>query len=387
MTRVTPVRTARGALALLAVATAVPSIGAAQRSTTPSAMSTSAKRSEWLLVNTVEQGWDSNVRYLSTADADYISQGRSALSVLHIRPRGRVAVRAAGALVRYRDLKDFNAFTYDLGLDGNRRFSAVVTGFAGVGYQKRLSTDVVGLAGLPLLALSNQTTFSAATGIERRISSTTTGSVEFGYSSTTFDTPALRPGNALTGKGQLRHLYGRRSAISLLTEVQDGASQGIPLAAQGLSAGWEPSLGQAQAKFVAGATRISTGAAARVIATGAAQLSDSVGRGILAAGVSRGVSQAFGIGQLLTNDVATLTYDFQARRGNFVTVAAALASSAPSAGAGTTFRSSSVTAGLRRVLRSGVTAGASASYRQRKDIAVASGLAANLALGYTLGSR
>lgn len=387
MTTRFPTSAARVALALAAVGTALAPVVHAQRTMTPSAMSTEAKRSEWLLVTTVEQGWDSNVRYLTGKDADFITQGNASLKALRIRPRGKVGITASGGIVNYRTVTDFNAFTYAVGVDGNRRLTPKVTGFAGAGYQKRLSTDVVGAAGLPLLSLSNQRTFSAATGLERRFSPATTANAELVFSNTTFDSPALVPGSAWVGKGQVKHLYGRRSSVSLLTEVQQGESQGVPLDAQTLSAGWEPPLGRLQGKFVLGSTRIATGAAPRYVATGAAQLSDSVAGGAFTAGVARSVSQAFGVGQLLTNEGATLGYEFKARRGNFITLGAAASRSIPSSGTGIRFTSQALTAGLRRVLRSGLTLGASTSYRQRKDLVEATGYGFNMAFGYAFGSR
>lgn len=387
MTRAMQTLAARVALALAAAGTVLAPSAHAQRTMTPSAMSPEAKRSEWLLVTTVEQGWDSNVRYLTGKDADFITQGNASLKVLRIRPRSKVGITASGGLVNYRTVTDFNAFTYAVGLDGNRRLTPKVTGFAGAGYQKRLSTDVVGAAGLPLLSLSNQETFNAATGLERRFSPATTATADVTYSSTTFDSPALVPGSAWVGKGQVKHLYGRRSSVSVLGEVQQGQSQGVPLDAQTLSLGWEPPLGRLQGKFVLGSTRISTGATPQYIATGAAQLSDSLGGGAFTAGVARSVSQAFGVGQLLTNEGASLSYDFKARRGNFVTLGAATSRSIPSSGTGIRFTSQALTAGLRRVLRSGLTLGASASYRQRKDIVEAKGYGFNMAFGYAFGSR
>ena len=306
--------------------------------------------------------------------------------MMRVRPRGRVGVTASGGLLRYGELTAFNTFNYSAIVDGSRRFTPFLTGWASAGYQKLLTVDVVG-PGLPLLGLANQKTALGNVGLERRFTPLTSLKVEGGYTSTTFDTDRLLPGDAITSRAELRHRYNPGSAVSLVAKVQQGDAQGVSLETQALEAGWEPRIGSATLRLFAGATRVVLASTTTYLPTGAMQLSDSVGaHGVLQVGLSRDVAQAFGLGQLQTNEIGTLSYDLRARRGNFVTLTGVVARSAPSSGAGIDFTTQALTAGVRRVLSSGVTIGAGATYRRRKDVVVASGYGGLISLGYTLGS-
>jgi hypothetical protein len=380
------VRTARAFLALGLCASVSDSVLVAQRIEAARGPSTE-RRGSWGLITTVDQGWDSNVRFLSSSDADYITQVRSVLTGMRVRPRGRIGVTASGGLVRYGALSSFNTFNYSAIVDGSRRLTPFLTGWASAGYQKLLTVDVVG-PGLPLLGLANQNTVLGNLGIERRFTPLTSLRVEGGYTSTTFDTDRLLPGDVITGRSELRHRYSPRGAMSLVAKVQQGDAQGVSLEAQALEAGWEPRIGSATLRVLAGATRVVLASTTTYLPTGSVQLSDSVGaRAVFQAGLSRDVAQAFGLGQLLTNEIGTVSYDFRARSGDFLTLTGVVARSSPTSGTGTEFVTQAVTAGVRRVLSTGVTFGAGATYRRRKDVVVASGYGGLISLGYSLGSR
>lgn len=347
----------------------------------------SAGPSAWLWTTTAEQGWDSNVRYVADGDPDRILRLRSALSVRRQGARGAVSLLGGGNLIRYGKTTGLNTFAYEAELAGTRRFTLRTTGTVGAFSRTQLATDVYGAANLPLLVLANQKAVGGTASLERRFTPTTTGRIEGGYATVTFDTPLLVPGSALTGKALLTHKYRSRGSVLLTAEAQDGKAMGIPLSMQSLSAGWDASVGHVQVRVIPGVTHIAAGGPSRMLATGLAQVADSLGPGAWTVGVSRLASQAFGLGQLLTTNAATVAYDFQARRGNFFTLAAAIADSHESTGAGTQFQSSSLTAAMRRVLLSGVTFGWGVSWRQRKDISQAEGFAAQAQFGYSLGSR
>lgn len=344
-------------------------------------------RSSWLWVTTAEQGWDSNVRYISADDADRINRLNSALVVSRQSLRGSVAVNVGGSAVRYAALGQLDTYTYDIGVEGKRRLTVRTSGTAGVTHSTRLSTDVVGVPQLPLLALALQRATAGKLSGEHRFSSATTGVAEAGYRYVSFDTPLLVSGGAFTAKAQTTHRYTSRDAVVLVGEVQAGRANGLPLSSQTLAAGWEPQHNTMRLRLLAGATRFSSGGPSKLIPTGVVDVRDSVGQGLLAATVSRSVTQAFGLGQLLTSTGGNLSYDFQARRGNFLTLGVAIAESRIASGGVVPFRSSAATANIRRVLQSGVTLGAGVAWRQREDVVKASGLAAQVQFGYALSSR
>lgn len=346
------------------------------------------RRASWRLTTTIDQGWDSNVRFIGARDADFNTQANSVLSVIRVKPRGQIGITMSGGLIRYGTLTDFNTFNYSAQTDIIRRLTPYLSGWASAGYQKLLTVSVVG-PGLPLLGLANQSTALGNVGLERRFSAFTTLRVEGGYSSTTFDTNALLPGDAFTSLAQLRHRYSQHgAAVSLVAKVQQGEAQGVALQSQSLEAGWEPKIGAATLRVLSGATRVVVPASRpKFLATGLVQLSDSIRHGVFLAGLSRDVSQGFGLGQLLTNEIGSVSYDFRARKGNIVTLSGLLARSVPASGVGTRFTSQALTAGVRRVLSTGITVGAGATYRRRKDVVEASGYGGQLSFGYSLGSR
>jgi hypothetical protein len=345
-------------------------------------------RNSWLWRTTAEQGYDSNVRFANgTNDPDYVSRLNSSIAVLHSGPRGALGFLLDGSLIRYNSITELNSTNYDVGLTGRRRFTPRTTGTTAVFHRKLLATGVVGAAQLPLLALANQTSSGAAAGLEYRFTPRLVGALDADYTYVEFDTPALLSGGALQVRGRLRKQYTSRDAVVLEANVQQGRANGFPLAAQTLEAGWEPQLNGIRLRMLGGATRVSTGGPQSIVPTGLVEGRDSVGRGVFAAGVSRSVAQAFGIGQLLTTTAGNLSYDFQARRGNFLTLGASIADSRESTGSDLRFQTSQFTASLRRVLSNGATFGCGVAYREREDVTRASGLGAQMQLGYTFGSR
>lgn len=345
-------------------------------------------RSAWLWRTTMEQGWDSNVRFTSGADdPDYVSRVNSSVALLRAGLRGSMGVIVDGSLVRYNQIEGFNTVNYDLILTGKRRITPLTTGTAGVFHRKLLATGVVGAVQLPLLALANQTSTGADMMVEHRLTPKISGVLDAAYTFVAFDTPALLSGGAVQVRVRGRRQYTSRDAVLLEGVVQQGRSNGLPLSAQTVEAGWEPQLGRVGLRLLGGMTRVSTGGPSSTVPTGLAEVRDSIGHGLFSAGTTRSVAQAFGVGQLLTTTAGSVAYDFQARRGNFLTLGASIADSRESTGAGIRFQSSLFSASLRRVLSNGATFGCGVAYREREDVTTASGLGAQMQLGYTFGSR
>jgi hypothetical protein len=350
-------------------------------------------RNSWSLSTTAEQGWDSNVSYLAGKDPDYVRRLNAQLAVIRVGPRGSVGLRGSGGAISYERRKEFETFQSELALEGTRRISPLNTGTATGFYSRRLTTDLFGGLGLPILGglILQQSVGGSVMGV-RRLTPRTSARVDATYTSVTFDSPALIPGSVFGTVALLSHRYARQSSVSLGAEVQQGTALGNPLALQTVSAGWSPELGGVQARLIAGGTRISSGGPASYLPTGLAELSDSLGKGLWRAGFVRSASQAFGLGRYLTTNAGSIGYDVQAGEGNFLSLGAFIASSAQSGTAlpgqqNTPFRTRAATAAYRRVLSSGITLGLGASYRERDDFVKATGYSGNFALGYTLGRR
>lgn len=345
-------------------------------------------RSSWLWRTTVEQGWDSNVRFATgTDDPDYVSRVNSSVGLLRSGLRGSLGVIVDGSLVHYNQIEGLNTTNYNVDLQAKRRLTPRTSGAAGVFHRKLLATGVVGAVQLPLLALANQTSTGGMAQLDHRFSPKTSGSLDAAYTFVDFDTPALVSGGAVQVRARARRQYTSRDAVLLEGVLQSGRSNGLPLSAQTVEAGWEPRLGGTGLRLLGGVTNVSTGGPSRLLPTGLAEVRDSIGRGLFSAGFARAVAQAFGVGQLLTTSSGNVAYDFQARRGNFLTLGASIADSRESTGSGVRFQSSLFSASLRRVLSNGTTFGCGVAYREREDVTKASGLGAQMQFGYTFGSR
>jgi hypothetical protein len=348
-----------------------------------------APRSLWLVGLTSEQAWDSNVQFLEGDDPDYITRHNGFLTLIRSRARSRIALTGTGTVSLFQKRTVFNNYAANVALEGSRTFTARSLGTSGVFYQRRLSNDIFGaVGGLPLLGrLAVQEAFGGNATLLHRMSPRSSARLDATYAAVRFDQPFLIPGEQLTLRGQVTHLYRRTSSTLLSVEAQEGNAMGNPLSLQSVGAGWQPAWGNLQFRFLAAGTRVATGGAASYLPTGLAEVSDSVGKGVARASYSRSASQAFGLGRYLVNDVASVAYDFQARRGNLLTLGASTANSREAGGDGVPFRAQAVTAAYRRIWESGFTLGVGASYRNRDDFLRASALAGNLSLGYTARSR
>lgn len=347
-------------------------------------------RSLWLLTTTGEYGYESNIVYAPAPDAvsDFLGRLNSSLRVVRARARSTLELQASGSAIFYQKSKPLNAFAYDVSGTATRRISAAMAGSATAYYRNLLTNQgLVTGPGSLLLRRAIQRSVGGSFSLGRRLSAFTNAGVSGSYTNVAFDTPGLIPGAAFNGLAAVRHQFRRAGTAGVLLAMEEGSAQGSPLRAQSASGEWGSVIKKVRLQFTAGLTRSATGPVARYLMTGAAQAGDSIGPGSLSAGFSRSASQAFGIGQLLVTDGFTTSYDFQARRGNFVTVSGFIGKSRLSTGTQADLKSSGFSAGFRRVVQSGLTVGGGASYRQRRDIVQASGYGVSLGAGYTMPSR
>jgi hypothetical protein len=347
------------------------------------------QRSSWFASASAEQGWDNNVRYES--DSSRISDSNRRLSgviqATRARARTVLGLSANGSIVRYSKLQALNVVSYDINATATRRLSANTSGSAGAFFRNVLSSEVVTTPTTLLFQRAIQKSVGGALGASRRFSPFNTGTIDLSYSNVKFDRPGLIPGSSLSGRAQFGHALRTRGAIGLVADISQGDAQGVRLATQSLSVTVAPKIAKLSIAIAAGATRTVTDSASSFLPSGSVQVGDSIGPGSLSVGYSRGASQAFGLGSLLVTDALSGSYDFQARRGNFVTVGGWWGRSKPSSGPGISLKSRSVSVSFRRVLKMGITVGGSGAYRKREDLITASGLSGQIGLGFALRPR
>jgi hypothetical protein len=348
------------------------------------------QRSSWLATALAEQGYDSNVRYDSDSAkiSDYNRRVTGSFQATRVRARSTLAIQANGAIVRYQELKALNAVSFDINPTATRRVSANTSASVGAFYRNVLSSETVLTPTSLLFRRAMQKSIGGTVGAIKKFSPFNTGTIDVGYTSVTFDRPGLIPGSSFTARGQFGHALRTRGALGIVADMSQGDAQGIRLGTQTLGALYAPKFGKTiKVAIIAGATRTVTDSASLILPSGSVQVGDSVGPGSLSVGYSRGASQAFGLGSLLVTDAVSAAYDFQALRGNFVTLGGWWGQSKPSSGSGITLKSRSAFASFRRVLKGGITLGGTGSYRQRKDLIAATGFAAQLGVGFSLRPR
>ena len=349
-----------------------------------------APRSSWFAGVQAEQGYDNNVRYDvdSARISDYNRRLTGSLSASRVRARTTLGIAANGFVVRYQEQKVLNAVAFDISPTAIRRLSAHTTATAGAYVRRALSSEVTGLPTALLYSRTIQKSVGGSFGIAKRFSAFNTGSVDVGYGTIKFDRPGLVPGSSFTARGQFAHLLRKRGAIGVVADVTQGDAQGTQLATQTLAALVSPRIAKLRISIIAGATRVQTDSSSNVLPSGSVQLSDSIGPGAYSVGYSRAASQAFGLGALLVSDAVTGSYDFQARKGNFVQLGGWWGVSRSTvAGPSTSLKSRAAFASFRRVLKAGITLSGSTAYRHRQDLIEASGFSAQFGLGFALRPR
>jgi hypothetical protein len=348
-----------------------------------------AQRSSWFGGLQAEQGYDSNVRYDvdSARISDYNRRLTASLQAARVRARTTLTISANGSIVRYQELKALDAVSYDISPGVTRRISANLAGSVGAYFRQVLSSEVVLTPTALLYSRAIQKSVGGNFGLAKRFSAFNNGSVDLGYGQVSFDRPGLIPGSSFTGRGQFTHQLRTRGTVGLVADISQGDAQGTKLATQSLSALVSPKIGKLKLTLIGGATRTQTDSVSKILPSGSVQLGDSLGPGSYSIGYSRAASQAFGLGSLLVSDAVTASYDFQARKGNFVTLSGWWGNSSTTSGPSRSLKSRSASAAFRRVVKYGITLTGATSYRQRKDLIEASGISAQFGLGYAFRPR
>ncbi|MBC7842678.1 MAG: hypothetical protein H7099_10205 [Gemmatimonadaceae bacterium] len=340
----------------------------------------------WFLVLGAEQGWDSNPLLVTGGVSDVISTAGASLSLFKRRQVSTYAINATAAINRFQKNTAFTNFAYGVSVSADRRLTAAVTVAAQVGFDTRLSSAVVGAVDLPFLGLVQQKQLTSTVSLADRLTARTTATVRVGYSQAQFDSPGAIPGYLASGNGQLTHVISVTNTIGLDVNAQQGNAQGAMTSLQSLGVNWTKAFGKVALIATAGVVRAATPGRATYGPSGSAALADSIGPGYLTGGYSYTASPAFGLGGILTTSAVFASYDFEALRGNFLSVSGVTGRSKQSGSSLPALRGESVSVRLRRVLNSGLTLSFGSSYRARKDTFLTKGFGASFGLGFTFGS-
>ena len=303
--------------------------------------------------------------------------------------RGAFDLVLSGDATKYGVLSDLDRFNYGVAARGSRRLTPRATGTFSAAARSVIASELSvpspdagtpGEAGnsttepasaelsagprLPRVAAHLIGTEAAFTYLLSPHTSTTFSA---DYSHASFDSPLLVASGSAGGHTTLQHRLGRRGTGRLQADVQRGSAQGQPLRSEDLAAGWEQKTGPLTSRIIAGATRSMTQDGSHVEPTGAALLAADVGGGTAAIEYSRRVSQALGLGTLLTSNRVVARYQHGFFDAWALTMSGSHAwSRDPNLTIGRLANTDGV-ADLRRVFASGLVVGGAVTYRRREQ--------------------
>ena len=335
-----------------------------------------------------EVGWDSNVRFGVPGDpGDEVRHLRGGLTKLARTARSELAVALRADVLTHRTVKELDAFTYHLESDGLRRVSPRVSVHARAGAQSRTSSDVeigqdVGdgvvpvTSRIPLLPRSRSRTEEGGMSASLELSPRMSALLDASYTHTSFDSPLLVGGSAATVAALVR----RRAtpldvAIATLDvhRVRLGREAVLLRTAAGA---WTHDASAFVSSLALGATYVTPDSArwSTLAPVASAKLSSRPGRGgELVAEYRRAVSQAFGLGAILSVDEVSAVYRRPFDAGLHFQVGVDRSWSTDLPDRRLRLSSSQLAASLERSLPSGWTVGARVNRRRRDDLITVDG--------------
>ncbi len=340
----------------------------------------------WFLVLGAEQGWDTNPLLNPGASSDATTTGGASLSVFKRRQVSTYTITANAGINRFQKNSALTNFSYGVNASADKRLTAAVTVAGQVGYDTRLSSGVVGAVDLPYLGLVQQKQLTSSMSIVDKLTARTTATGRVGYSQAQFDSPGAIPGILATGSAEVSHALSPTNVIGLDLNAQQGDTQGATTSLQSVAASWRKTFGHVAFVAGGGVVRAATVGPATFSPLGSVSLADSVGPGYLSGGYSYTVSPAFGLGGIFTTSAGQISYDLQARRGNFLTISGVTGRSTQSGSRGPAFRAEGMSVRLRRVTKTGLALSFGSSYRARKDVYLTKGFGGSFGLGFMFGS-
>ena len=335
-----------------------------------------------------ETGWDSNVRFgIPGGPGDEVRHLSGGLRKLARAARTELAVALRLDLLTHRTVKELDAFTYHLEGDGLRRLSPRLNVHARAAAQSRTSSDVeIGrdaVSGvvpetslLPLLPRSRSRSEEGGAGAFFALSPRTSALLDASYVRTSFDSLLLVGGSAASGSALLR-----RRVTPLDVGIGTLDVRRVRLGREGV---WLRTVAGAwthdASAFV---TSVELGAAyatmdssrwSTMAPVGSVKLSSLPGRGSQLVGeYRRTVSQAFGLGAILSVDEISVGYGSTFDRGFQLHFRIDQSWSTDLPNRRSRLYSSQLAATLEQPLLSGWTVGARVSKRRRDDVITVDG--------------
>ena len=350
-----------------------------------------ARAPDWLLVMVAEAGHQDGVRFQSPDDpGDGYSRARADLRRHWNGTRGAFDLVLAGDATKYRVLSDLDRFNYDVAARANRRLTQRANATFSAGARSVIAADLAAEAAgaatsgndtrgpviepvsgvipvgprLPRLAAHLAATQA---GLDYRLTSRTNGTIAMGFSHASFDSPLLLASNTAAAQATLHHRTSEHGGALLQYDSQRGSIQEQTLGVDELGAGWEQEIGHLTGRITAGATHSTTPERSHLEPTGAAQLAAAVAGGAATVNYSRRVSQALGLGTLLTSNRLTAHYQRDVFDAWAVTMSASRAwSRDPSATVGRMVNSDGA-AELKHVFAGNLLLGGAVTYRRREQ--------------------
>jgi hypothetical protein len=347
---------------------------------------------EWTFGLSASGGYDSNVLFIQPDGAgDYVSRFLGEASGAIRTSRSSFDVYAMGSGSAYRRQTDLNQFTYQIGGDAKFIESPRLETRFGAMTQSNLST-LIGPTGapLPLLPLSLSHTTDVNGLATYKVSATTTATASVDGVRITFNTPGLVNASVASMRFALMHQYEPATSYGGWYESQFIATPGLFQTLHTAEAAWSGPLGPLTTHVNAGATLLlSPGdAPAAIRPAGGFELAYLTKTGNSILRYDHTLSEAYGIGRVLTTDEVGVSYDRGAMSdsstaGYQVILSAYQGWSTYATSPVAHLSAAIASAEVRRALLTGLWVGVGAYLRRRDESTVVTSQGLTLTMGYS----
>lgn len=277
------------------------------------------KAPRWALSLKLQEGWDSNVRFVSPAEDTFAGRLATTLSHTKTGPRGRLSLSGSGAGSVYHDSSGLNRFNYSGAASGSHRLSSKGDATASGSYSSTYGHEESRLVDSGLLFPFTVTrTSNAAGGLSYRLSTKSTLSSGASYERVRFDAASERTGGStVVVASALTRVLGVNETLALTHSFHHSTDERRRGDTHTAGVRWTKLLRPGlTATASVGASRVDSEnkGSPEVKATGSLSISRRFQRSGLTIQYGRAVSQAFGFGRDRVADLFNATYDISAGR-------------------------------------------------------------------------
>ncbi|HEU4643355.1 MAG TPA: hypothetical protein VFS44_12945 [Gemmatimonadaceae bacterium] len=347
----------------------------------PAAAQATETTRDWLVTLGVESGWESNVRFPEAGDSgDVVTRASGGIAHVIQTPRSRLSLGVAGSAAMFRKLDDMNQRTYSLLGSASRqltpRFTVGVNGAVNTNYSRGVTYIADAPVLLPLTLWRQQ---MGAGDVSYTFSPTLTGTANGSWNRVTFDSPLLVGGSTVRAQAGLTRRYASDASIGFTTQFERNitggqtldssatggamldstATAGETLDSYSLLGEWMRRYGRLELHLRAGAVVNGSAAegAARVLPAAGAELTQRRARGSTSLRYEHSVTQAYGLGRLVSTDQVALATDVTTVRGFTFRVDGGESWSSDPSRSGFQYTLTSLNAGIQQVVLSDVALG------------------------------